>query len=498
MDGAFTVPPGVTLEGAGPDDSVLRAMDVDIGVRMRTSAGATTRLRGVAVETVGTAIGVRSVGEAGAIELADVRVDVQTGVAIGALDLDGMTLTNVVLRGVVPDNSDLAASPDFIDVATVLPDPLPRPEDCTTAPRDLCTPPSVETVTLPDGSEVPQFCSACGVPSTVMSTVGLLASDIATTEIDGLDVRGFGSFGVALVGAESDRLEWSSGNVVGNLRVGIFVGGLDAELTDVAVERTYAGFGDPSLAIYLTGAEASLTTTDLVLRDNEGYGLFQAGASSAHRGAIAEGNGRAAFWIDQAASFRLESSTIGTSPSGNPQAAAGIVIVQTENVEIVDTTISDIALTRTVFQQALGSVDLGDGIHVRLSTNLSIEDVTIQSCGRVGMIVDLVDLDPASDVCDLGGLCVRGSTVTSEPGVPGALAVELGTASDDVIIGTTAIGNVADWEGEEGGVPNLERLGGAADDATAVLAFDVVGVIAPIQDVGPEVTDLVGVIAPIQ
>ncbi|MGF1465308.1 MAG: hypothetical protein ACFCGT_04170 [Sandaracinaceae bacterium] len=494
----LTVPAGVTLRGSGRQSTVLRSLPEDASpVALNLLPGTSTqptRVIGLALDLDGPVVAIRAlapeVDPGGSVVLEDVRVQTRTGVAVAAQHLSALTLRDVELVGAVPDSASLAEDSVFTDVATAMPDPLPTTDDCPAGEvLDLCETGTTFTRSCERGGcgVFQGFCGACRKQITVTSTVGLYVSRVSDATLENVDIRGFASFGAVVDGDEDvqETVTWTEGTVASTLRQALYLREVDSTLDGVCIERVFAGFAAPSIAFYFfTRRESQLVTSDLRLFDNQGYGLVQQGGVSEHRGLEAQGNTRASLWIADAVDFGVRDSSVHDTD------LAGLVLFRTDAAEILRTSFQGIRQAVTlVGADNVGSIRMGDGVHSIRSSPVRFEEVDLLDNQRIGLVMDLFGLDPASDVCRGGeGICFDGrNLVRSDLGVPGALAVD--TSDIDEAEPVTTV----ETSGEPGWSAGLTREGGAeADEGFTGTEIDVVGVIAPVN--APEIA---GVIAPV-
>jgi hypothetical protein len=327
--GAFRVPAGVTLAGAGQDHSVIVGSGDQAAVVLTPGAQATV-LKDVAVESAAL-VGVLARGEGSAM-LERVRVQATRGVGVAADGVSALTLTDVTLVGpVTAENaSSFASSPAAADTATH----------------------------------------------------GLLVANVPAAVLTNVSANGFALFGALLVGSGTT---WQVGGASGNLGNGLMVHGGTADLAELELCRTYQGVRLPPAygAIFAGGAE--VVTSGLEVCDGDGYGLVHDSATVRHVGLSAHDNRDAALWVQRCPSFEL--SGPGTTLSGNR--FAGLVVVDSVNVTVKDARIESTVLAPSVLGET-GNVMVGDGVQlIRPQGPVSVENVTLSANQRVGLLVDL-------------------------------------------------------------------------------------------------------------
>lgn len=316
-----------------------------------TTGGAPAIVRDLSIEPTIDGIWLR---EAGTARIERVEITATKGIAIGVDGLTRVELASVSLRGpITADNAD-----------------------------DLTSPPV----------------------ATETATVGLLAVETGAVQLDDVDITGFAGWGAMLVNCGTT---WTGGTVSENLQIGVHVQGGHATLEDVEIGSTLQGVQLlPSLALVGSGG-TTLDSTGLELHDNENIGLLLSESSGAHTNLIVEDGGDAAVWLQNSG----EVSLIGAEIRNN--ALAGVMALASSGVHLSDVTVDGTATRTTI--DADGSSDVGDGIHLVGSTDVSIDGATLGGNARVGLFIDL-------DGGDDSGISLADVDVTAT----GAAEVEVG------------------------------------------------------------------------
>jgi hypothetical protein len=328
ITGAFTVPSGVTLKGAGPLASFIAVPAGARGLSLQTLG--TTRVEDLAI-LGGGAIGIYSSGDGvGAIAISNVVVTATRGVGIGIERVASAALTDVKLSGTASDMNVAGLSGDI-------------------GPADAPT------------------------HGIVLSKVG--AATLARVESDA-----FARFGVLAV---SSPLTWSTGGAMHNLGVGLFVQGSTAMLDSIDLSGTLRG-----TSLDLLGYSAAFTggstiaTSHLVVSNSEGYGLVHDGGSvGMHADLIAANNHGIAV-------FAQHGSTIDVSGALSDNGRGGIFAIGAHRVSVHDATIARTHLGIQIDGDR--SVMIGDGIQVvGGADNVQVKSVTLDENERVGALFDL-------------------------------------------------------------------------------------------------------------
>jgi hypothetical protein len=289
---ALTIPPGVTLRGAGADETRLVAPANRIAVEMTPGQQATT----VADLTVEAGLAAIVARGAGAAAIEGVEVEVGRGIGIGAEDLTSLAIRDTRVTGpVVPGNA--------ADLSQI--------EGTDTDPS--------------------------ATPWTQTASHGIVLIRTDDAELDDVRVSGFAFAGATFV--EAAATVWAGGGAPGNLRAGVVVHGGDATLSGLDLCGTLRGGLDPSEAragLFVAGAV--VTSAGLDVCDGEGYGLFHDGAEASHEELRVVGNGWIGVWAARSEGpFRIHGE--GTEISRNT--FAGIATHEATNVAIEDALIAD-------------------------------------------------------------------------------------------------------------------------------------------------------------
>lgn len=446
--GAFVVPGGVTVVGAGVGETRLVGPGGGVAVDLLPRADAVTKLSDLTVESPGL-VGVRADG-AGRLLVERVTVEASAGVALGIVSATEAVLRDVELVG--PVTADNASDPVFLLVAPTA--DVPVPESCSGEPE--CEADARQSVDCPSCGQVEQVCNACGHWVTVTAAYGLALEATEAATLERVNVSGFASFGVVLrertpEGASAAGvLSWTGGTIATNLGVGLYAdGAVSLDLHGVTIDDTLSGQrGLPSYGAVVVDGVA-LTTTDLTLRDNDRYGLVQSAATAHHTALEATGNGDAALWVGDSDGFTIAGGSI----RGNT--FAGIVVNGSSGVTLEDLEVSGTAEALHMLGP-WGAVRVGDGIQlVDTTEDVSLTRVLLADNTRVGLLVDLGD-------AEVSPLVLQDVTVRAEGTSLGAIA---GTADQDTHDLTP--GGPAGWD------DGVTREGAtAANDLAAASALD--------------------------
>ncbi|MCZ7683792.1 MAG: right-handed parallel beta-helix repeat-containing protein [Sandaracinaceae bacterium] len=360
--GAFTVPAGVTLRGAGAL-TTLGSIEGGAAV-LDLSAGSATRLEALTIAVDHGGYGVRARG-ARDVVVRELAVTVTRGIALGLRD-GSATLVGVQLDGPI----------DATNAATAPSDPA------------------------------------------LTGAFGLTALD-STIHLEALRARGFA---VGAVTVEGGALEWIDdddvADVEATLDMGIGLFGVRATLDGVEVSGMLSGFDRPGFAIVAatssTGAPTELTATGARIATGEGYGVLSDGSDVVLESVTIEELGLVGVHAQAGGSLRATDVVV----RGN--GGAGLAAIDLREVVLERSTFSE---QRTASLTDGGAtVRAADGVHVRRTSasaaaiDLVATDVTLIDNARTGLLIDAADTAP-------GRLALSGVRVgASDPAALGAIA----------------------------------------------------------------------------
>lgn len=340
LEGSFTVPEGVTLEGQG-DGSVL-AGGAEGPVVVLEADGAETVLRAVSIESDGP-FGVYARG-GGAARLEGVRVVATRGVGLGLEGLSTATLEDVSAAGPVTEEN--AESFD------------PRPSERDTA------------------------------------ILGLFMVRVSDAELARVEVNGFAGFGAIL--AEGST-HWRWGNASKNLGCGLTVQGGSALLEELVLCDTFRGASlVPAYGGYFPDAEVE--TRDVEVCAAEGIGMLHLGGEADHTGLSAHGNDEGGLWAQAIRAFELR----GAGSAIYDNRFVGLALLEpVGSVEIADASIEGTA-EMLRFYAGAETVTSGDGIQlVRPAGAVDLAGIRLDGNERVGLLLDSPAQPSAITIADL-------------------------------------------------------------------------------------------------
>jgi len=336
VNGSFTLPEGVTLEGSGPTASYLTSVGTDPVVIVRPSDGAeVSTVRHLTIESTGSA-GLLAEGE-GQVRIEDIRVRATKGIGIGIEDVNDVTINGVDLQGPVK----VGNAPEIPPLVT---------------PREI-------------------------------ATHGLVLIDTTLADIADVDVTGFATMGVALVQTETT---WAGGSSSENRGVGLIIHGGKATLSDLVLCGGLQGISiTPAYGgMFVDGAD--VRSEGLVVCETEGIGLFHHASSSVHADLSVTDSQEAAVW-GQHAGTTIELS--GFEMSGN--GLGGVVLYEADRLIARNGTIERTDVVSRVFYET-GAIPVGDGVQVvRPQESVLLDDLALEENERVGLLLQLEGTEPA-------------------------------------------------------------------------------------------------------
>ncbi|MCC7542445.1 MAG: hypothetical protein IT379_39875 [Deltaproteobacteria bacterium] len=329
IEGAFRLPAGVALVGAGSGVTTLVGGSTAGGVVIRARAGTpATRIEGLAVEH---ASGWGIVGtDAGSLEVHDVAVRSTRGAGIGVEGLDALVLDRVTVAGPVTEANRMELGLDY--------------DASTTATHGVV----------------------------VLSSSGVSFDDVSVT--------GFARRAVELSGSE---VTWRGGGASATMELGVLVHGGSVALEGVSIADVLGPF-DGSTSFALATGEATVTTNGITVERSAGFGILHAGGSASHADVVSAGNFNMGLLAQELDALVVEGE--GSMLRGND--AAGIATIDTIDVRIEGATIDATRRARrTVGEWESGNV--GDGIEIVGPATATIRRARLTGNERAGIVLDL-------------------------------------------------------------------------------------------------------------
>jgi hypothetical protein len=273
-----------------------------------------------------------ALGGSGIARLADVEVRISRGVGIGAEGLAELVLQDVSVTG-----------PVTADNATMQP-VEPTPE--------------------------------------VTATHGIVIVGIDSASLIEVEVSGIAMVGALFV---DSRTTWNGGGATDNLGTGLMAAGGTIDLNALEVCRTLQGFRLPPVFGGVFAGGVDVTSTDLDVCGNDGYGLVHSGASGHHENLVGADNANAALWIQQSTGVTVD----GAMTSFADNEFAGVVVIDSSDVTVAD---ASVERTRQVVRTVglTGRVEVGDGVQlVRSTDNITLRNINLVDNERAGLLLEL-------------------------------------------------------------------------------------------------------------
>ena len=293
--------------------------------------------------------------------------------------------------------------------------------------------------------------SASSVPpmpsSDETATHGLVLESCDGVLLERVEASGFGRFGVL---ALDSTVRWEGGAASDNLGTGVMVRGGSIAMFDVEVCRTMRGLQPFAYGAVFSGG-ASVESDRLTLCNNEGPGALHDDVAATHREANVRSNAESGLWVQRGRSFELAGALL------DDNALCGLVIVETNAIQLSDTEIRATRLATTIVGR-LGEVRAGDGIHAILANGAELHatGLTVSGNARIGMLLQIADGALPADA-------LQAVVVEASGDALGAIA-----QTETAILAPDALG------------AGLERRGAAvANDAAVLERLDVLGAVAP-------------------
>ena len=404
VEGNFTVPAGVTLEGTGPDSGITGAPG---GSALTLDAGSgATRIRGLAI-TSAEGFGILAVGVA-SVTIEDCTVTPSTGVAIALEDATSAALRRVSAVGTYGPG-----------------DPIPMTLDVDNA-----------------------------------ALRGIVMNRVADAMLEDVTVTGFGDMGVQLVWSD---VTWNRGGIDASVFLGVVVAAGRATFVDVELTRTRADIRESFAGLFVAGAVVE--SENLLVENNERFGIVHVQSTGHHRNAVVRGNGLAGILMEQSDAVCVDGED--TVVGGN--AYAGVLVRDSADVEVMDAEITTTERELRVFED-FTMAEVGDGVlALGASPNLLVRAVSIQDNERAGISVDLA--------LGMTAPTFENVTVAASGDAVGAVAGEVTDMGGRMVLMPT----MSAWD------TGITRMGAAVDNDPAFVArggpamgtHDMVGIVTP-------------------
>ncbi len=338
IEGNFTVPAGVTLQGAGAGATILKS--TGNGPVLDVTAGGTS-ISDLSVE--GDKNGGIYVGGDGALTLSDLDVSVTGGFGIKVISIGSLTAENLELSGNVTKEiqGSIQAKPN----------------------GDL------------------------------WALAGLAVIKVGEADLKTIDAMGFASCGVLL---HQTPTVWDGGEMHEMVGSGVHVDGqAQVSLNNISSHDVWGG-ATPYGYGFVASNQAEMNTEGAVARDNDMVGMLFDHATGEHTDAVVTGNQSRGVWIQHCGQAGGGPSVVfsgaGTDLDGNHGVAFGVYY--SAGVSLADGHISGTQGANHIpYGLETGMVQIGDAIEITYSDDLTFKDLVLDNNTRAGVVVDGRDQD---------------------------------------------------------------------------------------------------------
>ena len=334
IEGNFTVPAGVTLEGSG-DNTMLKSGGTG-PVLSVTAGGEGTTIRNLAVEG-GNAGGIYA-GGSGALTLAQLSISVTGGFCIKVSEIGSLTASNLSLSGNVTE-----------DVQGTI-------------------------QAKPNGE--------------LWALAGLAVVKVGTADLQNINATGFASCGVLL---HRTPTTWANGTMSEMVGSGVHVDGQAAVSLNNITSHDIWGGATPFGYGLVASNQAEVNTERMTAKDNFVAGMLLDNATGTHVDATVTGNKSRGVWIQHCGEAgggpSVTFSGVGTNLDGNQGVAFGVY--HSAGVSLSDAHISGTQGANHIpYGQETGMVQIGDGIEITYSDELAFTNLVLDNNTRAGVVVD--------------------------------------------------------------------------------------------------------------
>lgn len=406
FEGTFEIPGGVTLVGAGPSSELAW-----------TGEGPAVVVPGSAGETVLRDLGIRA-GAGGGI-----LAGPKQGAAPGGLTLQGVTVDVTGRIGVAARNMACFRAEDL----------------------EL-----VGNVTEQDEGGIGQDAS-----KERWAISGLAIWNVGQADLTDIDVHGFALSGVEI---NASTAMWDGGELRALVGSAVHVsGGAEATVQNLLIHdiwdgQTRYGYG-------LVASEAAhLVTGGVTIHDNEQAGILVHEATGEFDGLDVRGNQGRGVWIQHCHGDGTVRAVTVRNATLADNLGVAFGVFQSRDILLEDGRLDSTRKQPMRLYIDQGTEDIGDGIEVVASTELTFKRLTLDSNARAGVVVD--------------GRNVDGDVQVS---------------FDDVTISGNGERGFAVQHGEATGAPEVTDPGLQQADAEALAAGTTLGVAADLTDIPPPV-----------
>ena len=338
IEGNFTVPAGVTLQGAGVGATILKT--AGNGPVLDVTAGGTS-ISDLSVE--GDQNGGIYVGGDGALTLSDLAVSVTGGFGIKVISIGSLTAENLELSGNVTQEiqGSIQAKPN----------------------------------------------------GELWALAGMVVIKVGSADLKSIDAMGFASCGVLL---HQTPAVWDGGEMHDMVGSGVHVDGqAQVSLNNISSHDIWGG-ATPYGYGFVASNQAEVITEGAVARDNDVAGMLFDHATGEHTDAVVTGNRSRGVWIQHCGQAGSGPSVVfkgtGTDLDGNRGVAFGVYY--SAGVSLSDAHVSGTqGADHIPYGLETGMVQIGDAIEITYSDELAFKDLVLDNNTRAGVVVDGRDAD---------------------------------------------------------------------------------------------------------
>jgi len=334
VEGNFTVPAGVTIEGTG-GAAILKSAGTG-PVLSVTADGEGTAIRNLSVEG-GSTGGIYAVGN-GALTLSNLDISVTGGFCIKVMEIDSLTASNLSLSGNVTE-----------DIQGTI-------------------------QAKPNGD--------------VWALAGMAVVKVGAADLINIDATGFASCGVLL---HRTPTTWTGGEMSEMVGSGVHVDGQAAvTLKDISSHDIWGG-ATPFGYGLVASSNAEVNTEGISSQDNFVAGILLDHATGTHVDAVVNGNQSRGVWIQHCGQAGGGPSVVfsGTGTNLDNNSGVGFGVYYSAGVSLSDTRVDGtLPANHIPYGQEAGMVEIGDAIEITYSDELTFTNLVLDSNTRAGVVVD--------------------------------------------------------------------------------------------------------------
>lgn len=335
IEGNFTVPAGVTLTGEGSQTTILKSGGTGPVLEVTTGASTTTILE-LSVEG-GSTGGIYVSGD-GALVLRDLVISATGGFCVKVVEIGSLTAENLELSGNVTQ-----------DVQGTI-------------------------QAKPNGD--------------LWALAGLAAVKVGQADLKNINASGFASCGVLL---HRTPTTWDGGLMRELVGSGVHVDGQATVSLQNITTRDIWGGATP-FGYGLVGSNQAVVNTErMTSQDNFVAGMLFDHATGTHVDAVVTGNQSRGVWIQHCGQAGGGPSVVfsGTGTNLDNNSGVGFGVYYSAGVSLSDTHINGTQPVEHIpYGQQTSKVEIGDGIEITYSDELTFANLVLDSNTRAGVVVD--------------------------------------------------------------------------------------------------------------